>query len=548
MKKRKGLEKKKKKHINKLPILVLVLSLFISIGFSAFQETMLIGETVVDIVPVVNARLTSLSPYSSYNGGMLGSLEYDEDTITGEVTLPSSDSTATMLLEVTNLENAEAGIYDIDITSDNDKLEYTIEPGYAKKQKICDDSNSNKCTLGATKSIYLTLSVDSTKYDSNDITDNFELDMDFEGYYSIIYIDINGTYQDEIIGNDTLEVDFTNNAPYDVSVSMGGLTLTSGYTYLNGVLTIDSVTGNTVITSVNRAEGCFLVEALEDPTKGKIVAYDTDCGLNVTIPATAHTSTIQGDFDMPTCLLSNTQQVCNNYQTIWNNKNAGFMNIKRAGLVPNFDIIETNTTVAIQEIGDYAFNIPITGLNLSQATNLTTIGSGGFIGARLTTLTIPSSITTIGDHAFSNNFLTSLDLSSAINLTTIEDSVFSFNLLTNVIFNNSITSIGLNAFECNRLESITIPNSVASIGESAFKSNKLDEVYIGSGITSIGSSAFASTTPQYDNTHDYTYESNAITRVVIERSSNGVNVASNSFSGFNGTICWLGDNPTCNSN
>ena len=88
MKRRRRVEKKNRKYIKLLPILALVLSLCISIGFSAFQETMLIGETVTDIVPIVDARVTNLSSFASYKSGSLNSLEYDDDIITGEVSLP----------------------------------------------------------------------------------------------------------------------------------------------------------------------------------------------------------------------------------------------------------------------------------------------------------------------------------------------------------------------------------------------------------------------------------------------------------------------------
>ena len=547
MRKRRKINQNNKKIFltRSLPILFVIIIFALSIGFSAFQETMLIGETIVDIPIVVDTQITNLSSYSSYKNGSLGSLEYEVNNITGTVTLPESDSTATMLVEVTNLENAESGIREIDITSDNDKLEYTIEPGYVKRQKICDDNNPSKCTLGAKKTMYITLSVEDTKYDSTDTTDNFELDFDFEGYYTITYINITGTYQSEVMGNDTLEVDFSSNAPFDVSVSMGGSVLSSGYTYFNDILTINSVTGNTTITGLDVPVGCYAVEALEDPTKGKIVAYDESCGLNVTIPQTLPTSTLQGTFDEPTCLLSYTQQECDDYETLWNERQFGFLHVNTLGLISGFDIIESNNTVTIQEIGYSAFaSIGINSLNLNHATGLTTIGNFAFFRNHLTNLTIPSSITSIGEFAFNSNFLTSLDLSRATNLTTIQSGAFSYNMLRSISFSNSITSIGSFSFQNNRLESIMIPDSVTSIGSSAFSENELTSVYIGSSINSIGNSSFSSGTTIYDEYHNYTYGPNAITSITIDASESDVTLDL-PFEGFTGTICWLKDNPSC---
>ena len=549
MKRRRRIEKKNRKYIKLLPILALVLSLCISIGFSAFQETMLIGETVTDIVPIVDIKITNLSSYSSSNNGSLNNLEYDEDIITGEVSLPEENSTATMMVEVTNLQNAEAGILDIDITSDNDKLDYTIEPGYTKQQKICDDNNPSKCTLGAKKNIYITIKYAENKYDSNDTTDNFSLNFDFEGYYTVTYVNITGTYQNEVMANAPLEIDFGANKPYNVSITMGvPLIEDTDYTYVDGVLNINSVTGNTTVTGVNRTEGCFLVEALQsDNTKGKITAYDIECGLNVTIPITLNTSTLEGEFDETTCLANYTQAECDGYKMSWNNKYPGYMDIQRLGLISNFAIVETQDTVTIQEIGDYAFaNGGINSLDLSVATGLTAIGSYSFLQNHLTTLTIPQNITSIGDFAFQKNHLEELDLSSATNLTTISSYAFSYNLLESINFSNSVATIGNGAFQYNKLQSITIPDSVTFIGNSAFVNNELARVYIGSGINTIDVSAFKSGESKYSDYNDTTYGPNAITSVIIDAHENDVDVDDFSFDGMTGSICWLKDDPTCN--
>ncbi|MDR0637614.1 MAG: leucine-rich repeat domain-containing protein [Spirochaetaceae bacterium] len=76
------------------------------------------------------------------------------------------------------------------------------------------------------------------------------------------------------------------------------------------------------------------------------------------------------------------------------------------------------------------------------------IASIGFFGsqARLTSITIPASVTRIGEAAFQ-------DCDS----------------LTSITIPSGVTSIGKYAFfDCNSLTSITIPSSVTSIGNSAF--------------------------------------------------------------------------------
>ena len=84
--------------------------------------------------------------------------------------------------------------------------------------------------------------------------------------------------------------------------------------------------------------------------------------------------------------------------------------------------------------------------------------------------TIPNSVTSIGDYAFTN-----------------------CSSLTSVIIPNSVTSIGNSAFwHCNELTSVTIPNSVTSIGDYAFTGCiGLISVIIDENVEEIGKNIFS---------------------------------------------------------
>ena len=148
--------------------------------------------------------------------------------------------------------------------------------------------------------------------------------------------------------------------------------------------------------------------------------------------------------------------------------------------------------------------------------SVTEIGYGAFSGCSgLTSITIPNSVTSIGNDAFygtgwynnqpngilyldncclgykGDNPTGSLSLKEGTRLI----GAYAFENctgLTSITIPNSVTTIGAYAFEyCSGLTSITISNSVTEIGEYAFYNcTDLTEVTIPNSVTTIGNSAF----------------------------------------------------------
>ena len=115
----------------------------------------------------------------------------------------------------------------------------------------------------------------------------------------------------------------------------------------------------------------------------------------------------------------------------------------------------------------------------------------GFSG--VVKITIPASVTSIGDSAFYDcESLTDLLIPNSI--TYIDRYAFAnCSSLTHISIPNQITSINNGTFSgCKNLQSVEIPNSVTSIGRYAFSGcSLLDDISIPEGVTSIDDWAFS---------------------------------------------------------
>ncbi|GBU28068.1 leucine-rich repeat [Treponema sp. R8-4-B8] len=185
--------------------------------------------------------------------------------------------------------------------------------------------------------------------------------------------------------------------------------------------------------------------------------------------------------------------------------------------------------------------------NLTSVTipsSVLSIGQSAFSGCTgLPSITIPSSVTSIGNSAFSG--CTSLpSISIPDSVLSIGNSAFSgCTALTNVTIENGVTSIGQSAFSgCTSLPSVIIPDSVTSIGDSAFRNcTSLESItlpFIGKSINATtyetvfgyifgytSTSSPTGATYQYSassNSHYYYYIPTSLKTVVITNITNNI--------------------------
>jgi len=108
---------------------------------------------------------------------------------------------------------------------------------------------------------------------------------------------------------------------------------------------------------------------------------------------------------------------------------------------------------------------------------VSSIGERAFInGIYITSVTIPSGVTSISENAFA-------DVGNNTGVTNFT-----------ITLNEGLITIGEGAFYgCRNYSSLVIPNSVQTIGDGAFYGNKINTLIIGSGVTSINATSFQRT-------------------------------------------------------
>ena len=188
---------------------------------------------------------------------------------------------------------------------------------------------------------------------------------------------------------------------------------------------------------------------------------------------------------------------CDYYNTEKTDGKLSILDLSEAKIVEGGDAYvrydENHYTSKNDKLGDYVFE-GCSGLtSLTIPSSVTSISDYAFSGCSgLTSLTIPSGVTSIGDYVFYDcSGLTSLTLPSGV--TSIGDWAFyGCSGLTSLTIPSSVTSIGWSAFSgCSGLTSLTIPSGVTSIGNSAFSGcSGLTSLTLPSSVTSIGDWAF----------------------------------------------------------
>lgn len=101
------------------------------------------------------------------------------------------------------------------------------------------------------------------------------------------------------------------------------------------------------------------------------------------------------------------------------------------------------------------------------------IDEDSFSGLKIESLTLPDSLTEIGNSAFYNNQISNVDFPNS--LKTIGKDAFAQNKLINLILPNSVNSIGDEAFADNDLRNVKLPDSLTVINYGLFIGNDIEK-------------------------------------------------------------------------
>lgn len=133
-------------------------------------------------------------------------------------------------------------------------------------------------------------------------------------------------------------------------------------------------------------------------------------------------------------------------------------------------------------------------LGVTIPSSVTYIGERAFRGCSLTSVNIPSSVTYIGGSAFESSSLKTVTIPG--NATTMGTYIFkNCSNMTSASFGNGITNIsGGTFYGCSSLTSISFPSSLINIGYEAFMyCSSLSTLSLPSNVNSIGRDAFTGT-------------------------------------------------------
>ncbi|MBO5121515.1 MAG: hypothetical protein J6C28_07530, partial [Bacilli bacterium] len=218
---------------NFLSSIILVLILTLTVGFSAFVSEMSISNLVADVRVQKDVRITNVQFLEDESWNVVSnSVDYDEDSLIGNVTFNDIDSVASYKVTFTNFGNVK-------VYADVSKYTGSISATPLDAMGVVEP-------LGGTFEVIMLVSPEEIK------TESFNIDFSFRRIFNITYDGISGTNQ-EILEGETYSVFLGEEVCDFIEIYMDGVRLDeSSYDTSYGQLIISNITGDITIKERER--------------------------------------------------------------------------------------------------------------------------------------------------------------------------------------------------------------------------------------------------------------------------------------------------------
>jgi hypothetical protein len=147
----------------------------------------------------------------------------------------------------------------------------------------------------------------------------------------------------------------------------------------------------------------------------------------------------------------------------------------------------------VETIKNYAFYGYKNLILITLPEGLKIISTGALVGTGITSIEIPSTVTSLGQQAFYNSSLISVKFAEGSAITTIPMEAFSLTPITSINIPDKVTQIARGAFRgCESLPFIELPEGVKTLADNAFKNcSALKGIVIPESIETINAGAFS---------------------------------------------------------
>lgn len=237
----------KTKMLAMFSIYIFIFVIFLSVGFSAFQEELIMEDISARVNLKTDVRVTGFKVATLNNNALASNTDYNYNRIYGDVVLPDSNSSVTYEMEITNIGNTKVGISSI--TGLGENLKYTLLD-YTIGEPISQDG---QYTLGITQTILISFEyADSATITSE--SQNFNLELEFKPFYTITYHGVPGeeTHPTEIMEGLDLVIVSEMTSIERLKVTQDTVFLTYGEHYFydetTQQLTVKNVTGDLLLS------------------------------------------------------------------------------------------------------------------------------------------------------------------------------------------------------------------------------------------------------------------------------------------------------------